>query len=69
MNVLFDTVPVEVHHSDLDHRAYVTLLGVDETKRKIDALASYIRELLNGYSGEAAAYLCDLANRIAVRTV
>ena len=48
---------------------YVTLLGVDETKRKIDALASYIRELLNGYSGEAAAYLCDLANRIAVRTV
>ena len=47
---------------------YVTLLGVDETKRKIDALASYIRELLNGYSGEAAAYLCDLVNRIAVRT-
>ena len=48
---------------------YVTLLGVDETKREIDALASDIRKLLNGYSGEAAAYLCDLANRIAVRTV
>jgi geranylgeranyl pyrophosphate synthase len=48
---------------------YVTLLGVDETKREIDALASDIRKLLSGYSGEAAAYLCDLANRIAVRTV
>ena len=48
---------------------YVTLLGLDETKREIDALASDIRKLLSGYSGEAAAYLCDLANRIAVRTI
>ena len=47
----------------------MTLLGLDETKREIDALASDIRKLLSGYSGEAAAYLCDLANRIAVRTV
>ena len=48
---------------------YVTLLGVDETKKEIDALASDIRDILNGYSAEAAAYLCALSDRIAVRTV
>ena len=47
---------------------YVTLLGEDQTRREIDVLASDIRKLLSGYSGEAAAYLCELANRIAVRT-
>ncbi len=48
---------------------YVTLLGADETRREIDALSSDIRILLSQYSGEAAAYLCDLSDRIAVRTV
>ena len=48
---------------------YVTLLGVEKTKGEINALSSDIREIMDGYSGEAAAYLCDLANRIAVRTV
>lgn len=47
---------------------YVTLLGAAETKREIDALCSDIRRLLNGFSGEAAAYLMDLTDRIAVRT-
>ena len=48
---------------------YVTLLGEDETKGEIEALASDLHELLSGYSGEAAAYLRDLSHRIAVRTV
>ena len=46
---------------------YVTLLGEAETKREIDALASDIRDILKQYNGEAAAYLVDLADRIAVR--
>ena len=47
---------------------YVTLLGQEETRRQIDALAGEIRRSLDGYSTEAAAYLGDLADRIAVRT-
>ena len=50
-----------------DKLTYVTLLGEDETRRKIDALAADIREILKEYSGEAAAYLMALADRIAVR--
>ncbi len=50
-----------------DKLTYVTLLGADETRRKIDALAADIREILKEYSGEAAAYLMALADRIAVR--
>ncbi len=46
---------------------YVTLLGQEQTKREIDALAVDIRRRLDGYEGEAAAYLVALANRIAVR--
>ena len=46
---------------------YVTLLGEDRTRREIDALAADIRRMLNGYSADAAAYLLDLTNRIAVR--
>ncbi len=46
---------------------YVTLLGVEGTKREIDALAADIHGILDTYSGEAAAYLTDLADRIAVR--
>ena len=46
---------------------YVTLLGAEETKRRIDALAADIRKILNGYSGEAAAYLLAMTHRIAVR--
>ena len=46
---------------------YVTLLGAEETRRQIDALAADIRLTVQKYSGEAAAYLLDLADRIAVR--
>ena len=46
---------------------YVTLLGADETITQIDALAADIRKILQNYSGEAAAYLLDLTDRIAVR--
>ena len=46
---------------------YVTLLGPKETKRQIDALLSDIRRILNGFQGEAAAYLHEVADRIAVR--
>ena len=46
---------------------YVTLLGVSETRVQIDALAADIRQILQNYSGEAAAYLMDLTDRIAVR--
>ena len=48
---------------------YVTLLGVTETKRQIGSLAQDIHQILDDYSGEAAAYLRDLTDRIAVRTV
>lgn len=48
---------------------YVTLLGVAETKREIGTLAADIHDILNSYDGEAAAYLGDLTDRIAVRTV
>ena len=46
---------------------YVTLLGAERTQREIDALAEEVRRILNRYNGEAAAYLLDLAARIAVR--
>ena len=46
---------------------YVTLLGAEKTKGEIDALVSDIHGILNGFQGEAAAYLHELANRIAVR--
>ncbi len=48
---------------------YVTLLGAEETKKQIDALAADIHAILDQYSGEAAAYLRALTDRIAVRTV
>ena len=47
---------------------YVTLLGMDQTRREIDALAADIRSILNSFEGEAAAYLLALTDRIAVRT-
>ena len=47
---------------------YVTLLGEEATRREIDALAADISHILDSYSGEAAAYLGALADRIAVRT-
>ena len=46
---------------------YVTLMGVEETRREIDALAADIHTILDSYGGEAAAYLGDLTDRIAVR--
>lgn len=47
---------------------YVTLLGAAETRAEIGSLAGDIRGRLSEYSGEAAAYLRDLSDRIAVRT-
>ena len=47
---------------------YVTLLGAEQTKAEIDDLARDIRRVLDGYCGEAAAYLRDLTERIAVRS-
>ena len=47
---------------------YVTLLGIEETRRQIDALAADIHTILNGYHGEAAKYLEAMTDRIAVRT-
>ena len=47
---------------------YVTLLGMDQTRREIDALAADIRSILNSFEGEATAYLLALTDRIAVRT-
>ncbi len=47
---------------------YVTLLGVEETKAEIASLAEDIHKILNHYTGEATAYLCDLTDRIAIRT-
>ncbi len=46
---------------------YVTLLGEAETRRQIDALAADIRRIMDSFNGEAAAYLLDLTDRIAVR--
>ncbi len=46
---------------------YVTLLGTEETRREVDALRADIHRILNEYTGEAAAYLGDLTDRIAVR--
>ena len=46
---------------------YVTLLGVAETRRRIDALAADIRGIMGVYEGEAAAYLLALTDRIATR--
>ena len=48
---------------------YVTLLGVEETKWEIDALTADIHRILDRYRGEAAAYLSELTDRIAVRSV
>ena len=45
---------------------YVTLLGPEETKRRIDSLLADIRLLLNDFDGDAA-YLYELSDRIAVR--
>ena len=47
---------------------YVTLLGAKQTKAEIHDLAGDIRRILSGYSAEAAAYLCDLTDRIATRS-
>ena len=46
---------------------YVTLLGTEETKRRVDALSEDIHGILNRFEGDAAAYLGDLTDRIAVR--
>ena len=46
---------------------YVTLLGAEQTRTEIDLLRRDILGILNRYSGEAAAYLAALADRIAVR--
>jgi geranylgeranyl diphosphate synthase type II len=46
---------------------YVTLLGVEQTKREIEALAKDIRGILGRYTGDAASYLLELTDRIAVR--
>ncbi len=46
---------------------YVTLLGPERTGREIEALGAEIHRILNSFNGEAAAYLADLADRIAVR--
>ena len=48
---------------------YVTLLGTEETRRQIDSLRSDIHGILSEYSGEAAAYLAALTDRVAVRNV
>ena len=48
---------------------YVTLLGMEETRRQIDSLRSDIHGILSEYSGEAAAYLVALTDRVAVRSV
>lgn len=48
---------------------YVTLLGVAKTKAQIVSLAQDIHTILKNYSGEAAAYLREMTDRIAVRTV
>ena len=48
---------------------YVTLLGVTETKERIEDLTENIHQILDQYNGEAAAYLRDMTDRIAVRTV
>ena len=50
-----------------DKLTYVTLLGVEQTQREIDALRGDIHSILNEFCGEAAAYLTDLTDRIAVR--
>ena len=52
-----------------DKLTYVTLLGPEQTQREIRKLQADIHGILNEFSGEAAAYLMDLADRIAVRTV
>ena len=46
---------------------YVTLLGADRTQREIDSLTEDIHDILRRYNGEAAAYLVELSDRIAVR--
>ena len=46
---------------------YVTLLGPEETRRQIAVLADAIRRILTNFTGEAAAYLRELTDRIAVR--
>ena len=46
---------------------YVTLLGPERTGQEIQTLAADIHQILNSFNGEAAAYLADLADRIAVR--
>lgn len=51
-----------------DKLTYVTLLGAEETKRRIEALSKDVREILQKYSGEAAAYLLALTDRIAHRS-
>ena len=48
---------------------YVTLLGVTETKERIEDLTENSHQILDQYNGEAAAYLRDMTDRIAVRTV
>ncbi len=50
-----------------DKLTYVTLLGPEQTLREIDALQRDIHGILEPFRGEAAAYLCDLTDRIAVR--
>ena len=47
---------------------YVTLLGYEQTQREIGSLVNDIQTILSSYSGDAAAYLRDLTDRIAVRT-
>lgn len=47
---------------------YVTLLGAAQTKAEIGSLAQDIHRILNNYRGEAAAYLGEMTDRIAVRT-
>lgn len=47
---------------------YVTLLGEENTKREIDSLRRDIHQILSRYRGEAAMYLGDLTDRIAVRS-
>lgn len=47
---------------------YATLLGPEETRRKIESLGMDVRGIMNRYRGEAADYLVAMTDRIAVRT-
>jgi geranylgeranyl diphosphate synthase type II len=50
-----------------DKLTYVTLLGIEQTRREVAALAQDIHAILAEYEGEAAAYLLTLTDRIATR--